>query len=305
MNIKVSVIICTYNRVQFLPEAFDSLAAQTLPSENFEIIVVDNNSQDNTTEVCLAFQQTQPSINFRYILETNQGLSFARNRGINEAQSKLLVFIDDDAIPEKEYLHNIVHFFETTPDAAAAGGRIYPRFESKRPDWLPDILISLVSAIDLGDNVCLFKKKFPIGANMILRKETIDKYGSFNVNLGRRGNNMEGAEEKDLFFRIMGDGGKVYYIPNAIVHHFIPDKRLSFEFFCRQAIGIGYSEKIRAKNISSTTYLKSLIKEAIKWGVSGLMCLYYCLTFRIRMGWRLVIFRWYVSKGLLFTSKLN
>lgn len=305
MNMKISVIICTYNRVQFLPQTFEALAAQTLSPDNFEILVVDNNSRDNTPDVCLDFKQNNRTFNFRYIPEYQQGLSYARNRGIGEAQGDLLVFIDDDAFPEKEYLHHILLFFESTPDAAAAGGRIFPLFESKRPAWMPDILISLVSAIDLGDNVCLFKKKFPIGANMIFRKTTIEKYGQFNINLGRRGDNLEGAEEKDLFFRIMAAGEKVYYIPDAIVHHVIPDKRLTFDFFRRQAIGIGYSEKVRARNISSATYFKSLFKEALKWGVSWLMCFYYCFTLRFSMGWRLLIFRWYVSKGLLFCRKVE
>lgn len=305
MNTKVSVIICTYNRAQFLPRVLDGLAVQTLSRDSFEIVLVDNNSKDQTKEVCIHFQQAQPSLSFRYILESRQGLSFARNRGIEEAQSELLVFIDDDAIPEKEYLYNIVRFFESTPDAAAAGGRIHPLFESKRPGWMPDILISLVSAIDLGNRVCLFTKKFPIGANMMFRKTAIQKHGSFNVNLGRRGDNLEGAEEKDLFLRIMGAGEKVYYIPDAIVHHFIPDKRLTFGFFRRQAMGIGYSEKVRAKNISPATYFKSLFKEMLKWGASFLMCLYYCLTLRFKMGWRLLIFRWYVTKGLFKTSINN
>lgn len=304
MNPKVSVIICTYNRAQFLPQVLQGLAIQTLAPDLFEIILVDNNSKDQTAEICTDFRQKNPSINFRYVLETRQGLSFARNRGIDEAQSDILVFIDDDAIPEKEYLYHISRFFETTPDAAAAGGRIYPLFESKRPVWMPDILTSLVAAIDLGDHVCLFKKKFPIGANMIFRKSTIRKYGPFNVNLGRRGDNLEGAEEKDLFLRVTKAGEKVYYIPDAIVHHFIPDKRLTFAFFRRQALGIGYSEKVRAKNISRPTYFKSLIKEALKWIVSFLMCLYYCITLRFSMGWRLLIFRYYVTKGL-FKSNIN
>lgn len=304
MSIRISVIICTYNRVQFLPQTFEALAEQTLSPDCFEIILVDNNSRDNTPDICSDFRINNPDLNFKYVLETRQGLSFARNRGIMESHSDLLVFIDDDAFPEKEYLYNILRFFESNPDAAAAGGRIYPLFESKRPAWMPDILMSLVSVIDLGDKVCLFKKKFPIGANMVFRKATIQKYGPFNVNLGRRGDNLEGAEEKDLFLKIIGGGENVYYIPDAIVHHVIPDKRLKFDFFCRQAIGIGYSEKVRARNISTTTYFKSLFKEFLKWGVSWFMCFYYCLTFRFSMGWRLIIFRWYVSKGMIFKKNI-
>lgn len=299
MNLKVSVIICTYNRVAYLPRTLEALASQTVPCQDFEILLIDNNSRDNTPEVCRDFQEKHPELNFRYLVESRQGLSFARNRGIDEAQSDVLIFIDDDAFATPDYLQNTIRFFESTPDAAAAGGRIYPLFESKRPDWLPDILMSLMSVIDLGDQVCLFKKKFPIGANMSFRRKTIQAYGNFNVKLGRRGDNLEGAEEKDLFLKIIAAGEKVYYIPDAIVQHVIPEKRLSFDHFRRQAIGIGYSERVRSQEVSSLAYFKSLFRECLKWGVSWVMCLGYWLTLRFQKGWRLVIFRWYVSKGLL------
>lgn len=299
MNLKVSVIICTYNRVAYLPRTLEALASQTVPYQDFEILLIDNNSRDNTPEVCRDFQEKHPELNFRYLVESRQGLSFARNRGIDEAQSDVLIFIDDDAFATPNYLQNTIRFFESTPDAAAAGGRIYPLFESKRPDWLPDILMSLMSVIDLGDQVCLFKKKFPIGANMSFRRKTIQAYGNFNVKLGRRGDNLEGAEEKDLFLKIIAASEKVYYIPDAIVQHVIPEKRLSFDHFRRQAIGIGYSERVRSQEVSSLAYFKSLFRECLKWGVSWVMCLGYWLTLRFRKGWRLIIFRWYVSKGLL------
>lgn len=299
MSLKVSVVICTYNRVAYLPRTLEALAVQTVPCQEFEILLIDNNSSDRTPEACREFQQKHPELNFRYTVESRQGLSYARNRGIEEAQSDLLVFIDDDAFAAPDYLQNLIRFFETTPDAAAAGGRIYPLFESKRPDWLPGILMSLMSVIDLGDRVCLFKKKFPIGANMAFRKKTLQTYGNFNVKLGRRGDNLEGAEEKDLFLKIIAAGEKVYYIPDATVRHIIPDKRLSFDHFRRQAIGIGYSERVRSREISTATYCKSLFRECLKWGVSWGMCFGYWFTLRFRKGWRLIVFRWYVSKGLL------
>ena len=165
-------------------------------------------------------------------------------------------------------------------------------------------MLSLASTLNLGEHVRLFKKKYPIGANMILRRSTIEKYGDFDVALGRRGNKLEGAEEKDLFYRIRRNGEKIYYIPQAIVYHFVSDKRLEFDYFKRQAIGIGYSEKVRAKRHSSREYLKSITLEIGKWGATFLLCLGYMFRLRFRAGWRLVIFRWYVSRGLFFTSKL-
>ncbi len=304
MDISISVIICTYNRGQLLNRTFEALVRQTLPTHEFEVILINNNSTDQTAEICLHFQQTHPEFPFRYFKEKQQGLSYARNRGIEESHSDLLVFLDDDAFAEPEYLQNIQIFFKTHPDAAAAGGRIYPEFETQRPPWMSHFMLSLASTLNLGEHVRLFKKKYPIGANMILRRSTIEKYGDFDVALGRRGNKLEGAEEKDLFYRIRRNGEKIYYIPQAIVYHFVSDKRLEFDYFKRQAIGIGYSEKVRAKRHSSREYLKSITLEIGKWGATFLLCLGYMFRLRFRAGWRLVIFRWYVSRGLFFTSKL-
>ena len=122
----------------------------------------------------------------------------------------------------------------------------------------------------------------------------------FNTDLGRKGNNLDGSEEKDIFMKIKKDKQKIYYLPYAIVKHQVPDKRLTFDFFKRQAIGIGKSEQIRTRAISSSAYLRFSLKEiVIKWGVSIMLFGYYLVSCRPKKGWRLLQFRWYVSKGLL------
>lgn len=300
-EIKLSIIICTYNRADCVLDALNSLVQQTLPRHLFEILLVNNNSTDNTAALCEQFASNLPDIHYRYILETAQGLSHARNRGIKESGGEIVVFMDDDAVAAPDYLEKLLAFFETTPDAAACGGRIYPRFESKRPRWMSHFLLSLTSSIDLGNNIKIFShRQFPVGANMAVRKAMFDKYGVFNPDLGRKGNSMDGAEEKDLFYRMMAGGEKIYYLPDAIVHHYVPDRRLTFGFFKRQAIGIGKSERIRSATTSQNEYLKSLIRECCKWGVSVILFFFYLLTLRPAKAWRLLIFRWYVSKGLLF-----
>jgi GT2 family glycosyltransferase len=112
---------------------------------------------------------------------------------------------------------------------------------------------------------------------------------------------MDGAEEKDFFYRLTAAGEQIYYVPDAIVHHHVPDRRLTFSFFKRQAIGIGKSERIRAKHISSAEYAKSVLREGLKWGVSVVLFLFYLLTLRPAKAARLLVFRWYVSRGLLIT----
>ena len=298
--IKISVVVCTYNRCDCILDALNSLARQDISKDLYEVLLINNNSTDSTESFCKNFGQQFPDLHYRYMIETQQGLSHARNRGIAEAVGELIVFIDDDAVAEADYLTKLVAFFEHTPNAAACGGRIYPRFESRRPRWMSHFLVSLTSSINLGNSVKTFtNRQFPVGANMTVRKKMFDKYGVFNPDLGRKGNSMDGAEEKDLFYRMMHGGEKIYYVPDAIVHHYVPDRRLTFDFFKRQAVGIGKSERVRSKNISQGEYAKSLIREFCKWGVSFVLFWFYLLSFRPAKAWRLLVFRWYVSKGLL------
>ena len=297
--LKLSVVICTYNRADCILDALHSLVQQTLPRNLFEVLLINNNSTDATETLCKNFAQQTPGFGYRYLVETQQGLSHARNRGIAEAAGDIIVFMDDDATAEPDYLEKMCAFFAQTPDAAAGGGRIYPRFESRRPRWMSHFLLSLASSIDLGNKIKVFtRRQFPIGANMAVQSRMFAKYGLFNPGLGRKGNSMDGAEEKDFFYRLTAAKEKIYYIPGAIVHHYVPDRRLTFDFFRRQAISIGKSERIRSKNISKTEYVKSILREGLKWGVSFVLFAFYLLSLRPAKAVRLLVFRWYVSRGL-------
>ncbi|MDR3350472.1 MAG: glycosyltransferase [Prevotellaceae bacterium] len=300
--LKLSVVVCTYNRSDCILDALHSLVRQTLSHGLFEVLLINNNSADATESLCENFSQYAPGFNYRYLVETQQGLSHARNRGIKEAAGGVIIFMDDDAVAEPDYLEKMLAFFGRTLDAAACGGRIYPRFESRRPRWMSHFLLSLTSSLDLGDKVKIFnRRQFPVGANMAVKKEMFEKYGLFSPDLGRKGNSMDGAEEKDFFYRLASAKENVYYVPDAIVHHYVPDRRLTFDFFRRQALGIGKSERIRSKNLSQAEYAKSIVRESLKWGASFVLFVFYLFTLCPAKGMRLLTFRWYVSKGLLFS----
>jgi glycosyltransferase involved in cell wall biosynthesis len=298
---KISVIVCTYNRSDYILKALNSLAQQTLPASQYEIIIVNNNSTDHTDALCQTFLQEHGQQNCFYFIETQQGLSYARNRGIVESSGDILVFMDDDAQADENYLQEICHFFESNPDAEACGGRIYPDFESKRPDWMSRFLLPLTSTIDMGNKIKLFKgSKYPVGANMAFKKKVFQQYGMFNPDLGRKGNNLDGSEEKDIFLKIKKDKKEIYYLPFATVKHQVPDKRLTFDFIKRQAFGIGKSEQIRAKAISQSAYLQFIFREiVVKWGGSIVLFGCYLVSCQPKKGWKLLQFRWHVSKGLL------
>jgi GT2 family glycosyltransferase len=234
-------------------------------------------------------------------VETNQGLSYARNRGIAEAKGEILVFLDDDAFIGKDYLKNLEKNLENSSDFAAFGGKITPKFESGViPKWLSKWSMGWVSAIDLGEKTRLFKGNiFPIGANMGFSRTIINKVGNFNTALGRSKKNLLAGEEKDIFNRIKAENGGIYYFPNIEVQHVIPESRTTSEYLTKMGIGVGVSERIRTLSISKTAFFKRLLSEMVKWAASIVLFFRYLILFQSQKGTKLLQFRWNVTKGLL------
>ena len=297
----LSIIVCTYNRDKYLYGALRCIAENGFPAEAYEIILVNNMSTDNTESECQKFGKEYPDVNFRYFVETNQGLSYARNRGIKESHGETLLFLDDDSYIQQDYLKNLQRQLNDHPEADAFGGKIDPIFESgEAPKWLSKWNYSWVSAIDMGDKVCQFEgKAFPIGANMGIRKATIEKTGVFNTQLGRSKKNLMGGEEKDLFERIRQQGGNIYYFPDVVVQHVIPPSRTTYEYVKRLGEGVGMSERIRTLNVSRWKYLKRLLSELVKWCGTAVLWLGFALKGQFEKGNILFTFRRKVTSGLL------
>lgn len=300
MSLSISVIICTYNRDQYIYRTLEKVASNDFSPENYEIILVNNNSTDRTASECKRFCQAFPQIRFRYILETNQGLSFARNRGILEARGNVLVFLDDDAFIGKDYFRQLTAYLEAYPSASAFGGKITPLYESGIPPvWMSKWSYSWVSALDKGQAVCRFTgRSYPIGANMGFLRTAIPE-GGFNTALGRNKGNLMGGEEKDIFNRMKATNAEIYYFPRLEVQHVIPEKRTTPGYIRELAFGIGRSERLRTLGTSLTAYIKRLLSESLKWGATAVLWFSYLLRFTPQKGNILVFFRWYVSKGLL------
>ena len=255
----ISVIICTYNREKYIAEALESIKNQGLPADTYEVIVVDNNSKDQSGEIIKSFIASNPVLSFIYYLETSQGLSHARNAGIALAKGKIICFIDDDAITGKDFLGEIISFFDKYPDAGAVGGKVIPRFVEGEPEWLSKYVRKVVSEIDFGHYIhVLTGRRYPFGANMSFRAEIFQKYGKFHPDLGRKGNSLMGGEEKDLFDRMKNGGEKIYYDPDIFVWHIIDPHRLTEDYLMRFCRGVGVSERVRLKD-------KGMAARTAKW----------------------------------------
>ncbi|MGZ8545447.1 MAG: glycosyltransferase family 2 protein, partial [Flavisolibacter sp.] len=233
----ISVVICSYNRADYIIDAVESLYQQTISKELFEVFVVDKNSIDNTGELVQNYIQKYPDYHLHYITESRQGASFARNTGASFARSPLLCFMDDDAVAEKDYLERILNFFTRHPEAAGLGGRIIPRYIPAEPKWMSHFVSSLVGNFDYSEELTPFKEgKYPLESNMIVRKDDFDRIGGFNTALpGVVGTLRIGGEGKDFFLRLQGLGKTIWYDPEVIVQHVVEVKKLTPHYMYRIA----------------------------------------------------------------------
>jgi glucosyl-dolichyl phosphate glucuronosyltransferase len=230
---KISTILCTYNRCRSLARALESLACSVLPRTiEWEVLVVDNNSNDQTKAVVKAFGDQYP-VRFRYLFESRQGLSQARNSGIRAAKGDIVAFVDDDVTVEPTWLQEVALALKGD-QWAGCGGRILPVRDFEPPQWLAlDGPCSLIGALcayfDLGD-VSGELKSPPFGANMAFRRKVFEKYGGFRIDLGHCGGNLMSGEDTEFGRRLMTAGEHLCYVPTAIVYHEVPEYRVRKEF---------------------------------------------------------------------------
>ena len=300
-SVNISVIVCTFNREKYIINTLEHLLKQKkVNSHDYEVIIINNNSTDNTEKICVSFIKENKLSNFHYFNEDKQGHTFARNRGIAESKGMIISFLDDDAFVTENYIFHIFSFFNQHPKASAIGGKIEPFYESSKPSWMSKYLLPLVAALDLGNEIMIFpKNKFPIGANMAFRKIVFDNYGDFNVNLGRRGTSLEGGDEKELFIRLRRGKELIYYVPQVKVMHVIPDSRTKNDYIKNMAIGVGTSEKKRLRKSHLNIKFNRLIQEVLKIFGTSVLFIFYSFKGRFKAAFMLVKFRIWVINGFL------
>ncbi|KYD19077.1 glycosyltransferase family 2 protein [Saccharococcus caldoxylosilyticus] len=260
----VSVVICTYNRVRFLASCIESVLKNNVDKEFYEILVIDNNSSDNTEEVVKSLAQNNPHI--RYVKESKVGLSYARNRGIEEAKGDIIVFIDDDVEVAPNYVEEIISFFNKYPDAVCAGGKVIPVWHFEKPTWFSSEFASIIGETTYGEETRVLKfREYPIGCNMIFKKEIFNKIGLFNNNLGIKGNELYLGEEVDICDRILKLGYKIYYLPRASVYHRVHRNKVDKEYILKRLTLEGHS--VAQWHFETMSKTEILFQVLIRFGV--------------------------------------
>lgn len=228
-----SVIVCTYNRADSLRDTLAALRAlQTPPGCGWEVIVVDNNSRDHTRAVVEQVRQIWPRL--RYTFEGQQGLSYARNHGLNCARGSTLLFTDDDVLPEPDWLCRTLEGLERHR-ADACGGYIAPIWERPPPPWLTERFYGFLAVrTDRSDDHPIgFGDATPFGANMAFRRTVFDRVGPFDIRRGRKGAVLASGEDGEMFDRILGAGLQVVFLGGARVHHKVEAFRVTKRYFRR------------------------------------------------------------------------
>ena len=297
----VSIVVATYNRCSFLEDCIKSYNEQDCKKSLFEILIVNNNSTDSTDKISLELIEKYHELDIRYMVETKQGLSYGRNRGIVESKYNLIHFFDDDAIATPNYISSIVDTFERYPKAKAAGGKILLNYFESRPKWASVYIESIFGLFDLGDVEMEFpRKNYPRGSNMTFKRELFQNIGTFDVSLGRKGKIMLGGEEKEIFQRIYEAGVSVIYNPLTVCFHSVPESRTKLDFIRSQVLGIGISENIRIRNSEFKYKIKRYIMEAVKWCATLFLFIkYLCLQLNRPKAIFILKFRWWITKGIV------
>lgn len=294
-------MICTYNRIEYLPKCLDFLGKQDADQSHFEVIVINNNSSDNTEEFVLNFIADHPSFPLSYYLEEKKGLSNARNKGISVAKGAVIAFIDDDGFARKDYVSTLIAISEDKAyaDYIAFGGKVIPVYnEGKEPAWLSSPIDGLVSKVDLGDVTKPFDKKYPAGCNMAFRKEFFENHGGFNSSLHIRG------DDKFIFIKLKDAGLKVLYVPNLYVQHFMDDFRIEKKFIIRLSTIIGQSERIRLNEFGISANSQKFIEYVLKFLASMAFALFFACKGQFQKAQYIILVRWYVLVGFFIKKTI-
>ena len=231
----ISVIICCYNSEQRLAQTFERLALQQVPEDLlWEVIIVDNNSSDDTANSAeKEWKKYCLDIPFKIVHEAKPGLSYARQKGVKEASFELLLFCDDDNWLERNYLCLAYEIMSRHPNVGVLGGRSEGCFETEKPDWFKHFEHAYALGKQMPSTGIANRRRYIAGAGMVVRKEIFDlleKISFINFLSDRKGDALSSGGDSELCLIVLFLGYDLYYDERLQFIHFIPAKRLSWGY---------------------------------------------------------------------------
>lgn len=234
---RISLVVCTFNRARLLASALASLEAQTAPAGQYEIIVVDNNSTDDTQGVVDGAARC--ATNLRLVREPQQGLSHARNRGWRAARAPYVAYLDDDATMPPGWVKAALDVIDdVAPDVF--GGPYHASYTEGKPRWFDDAYASLT----FGNKPrVLARGEYLSGSNIVIRRDLLGRLRGFDTKLGMQGRALAYGEEPDLINRVRQalPGAVVYYDPALYIHHLVHPDKMTLRWMARYQFSVGRS----------------------------------------------------------------
>lgn len=274
---EVSVVIATYNRCEILPGTLASLINQEGDTA-YEVLVVDNNSTDDTRNVIEKLRHQPGYEKLAYHFEEKQGVSHARNKGIAAARARIIAFTDDDIRPAVNWVSSIDEAFKKFPEADCIGGRVLPQPETKFPNWLTEKYWTPLALLDLGEEplkLNVRKGAGLVGANLAVRAAAFKDVGMFQPQLQRVKDSLGSMEDHEFQLRLSAAKKLLMYVPELIVSAHVLEERLDKEYHRRWYCGHGYfyavmrdaefeSSKLRLFDVPSHLYRRTY-SNAFAW----------------------------------------
>lgn len=237
----VSVIVATYNRCDVVRGAVESLMNQDSRGTSYEVIVVDNNSTDATRRTLEELCNTYDKLSYHF--EAQQGVSYARNRGIAAARAPILAFTDDDIKPAQDWIASVSEGFKRFPEADCIGGKVLPETATEFPSWLTNKHWTPLALLDMGDEpVVLDVLNGPglVAANLAVRAGVFKDVGLFQPELQRVKSFIGSLEDHEFEMRLGAAKKRLMYLPELIVYAQVLDERLSKAYHRRWYRGHGH-----------------------------------------------------------------
>jgi glycosyltransferase involved in cell wall biosynthesis len=234
----LTVLIASRNGAKTLPKVLGSFCALQRPKGDWKLVIIDNNSSDQTKEVVSAFLNRLPLV---YLFEPTLGKNAALNRGLGEVEGDLVVFTDDDSMPHEDWLVRMRAMCDTNPGFEIFAGRVVPRWQKAPPDWI-------LNCVPLG---CTFTISNPLlpqgpigpghvfGPNMAVRKSVFDLGHRFCVKIGPCGKSYAMGSEAEFVQRLVRAGSRCWFSPDTIVEHLIDERHLNRSWVLRRAVLFG------------------------------------------------------------------
>ncbi len=242
----INVAICTYNNAKLVDLTLSKLALQEVdPCVEWSVLVVDNNSTDETSTVVQNHIQLNHIPDLRLVHERQQGLGHARRRAVRETSSELIAFVDDDCLLSPDWVQQAVAFCREHPMAGAMGGRVQLLWEvSPAAEILGfEDYLARQEYGDLTRQMPSTGETYLVGAGLVLKRAALIESGWMDTMalVGRKGKALTSGDDSEMVLRIRNAGYELWYNPAMQLQHYIPKHRISSGYLCRLLRGIGQS----------------------------------------------------------------